>query len=288
MKQITIKIRDIKISNSRSFVLFGGINVLESYEISEIICEHFINITKKLKIPYVFKASFDKANRTHYKSYRGVGLKNGMKIFKKLKDKFNVLIMTDVHEREQVKIVKNFVDIIQIPAFLARQTDLIEEIAKSGMPINVKKPQFLSHEQVKYIIEKIRNFGNKKIILCERGNVFGYENLVVDMLGFNIIKVVSNGLPVIFDASHSLQKRNSKNKKSCSGRNWQIFNLSQSAICSRIAGLFVESYFNPEDAKCDGFSSLPIKELENFLQQIKKVDTLIKSFPEKRIGKVEF
>ncbi|OIV45805.1 3-deoxy-8-phosphooctulonate synthase, partial [Sodalis sp. TME1] len=207
MKQLVVNIGDIQVANDLPFVLFGGMNVLESRDLAMRICEHYVTVTEKLGIPYVFKASFDKANRSSIHSYRGPGLEEGMKIFAELKAQFGVKVITDVHEAGQAQSVADVVDVIQLPAFLARQTDLVEAMARTGAVINVKKPQFISPGQVGNIVDKFREAGNHQVILCDRGSNFGYDNLVVDMLGFNVMKQVSGGCPVIFDVTHALQTR---------------------------------------------------------------------------------
>ncbi|UAJ65633.1 3-deoxy-8-phosphooctulonate synthase [Candidatus Schneideria nysicola] len=277
MKNRIINIGNIKIANNLPFVLFGGLNVLESRDLAIRVCEHYINITQKLNIPYIFKASFDKANRSSIHSYRGPGLEKGIQIFEELKHIFQVKIMTDVHEINQIPYLSNIVDIIQLPAFLARQTDLITAMARSNIVINVKKPQFLSPEQVGNIIEKFRLYGNDKVILCERGSMFGYNNLIVDMLSFNIMKQVSGGYPVIFDVTHALQIRNTFDAIS-GGRRNQVNELARSGIAIGIAGIFIEAHPNPDLAKCDGPSALPLNKLEVLLNQIKAIDDLVKNF----------
>ncbi|MBX4180911.1 3-deoxy-8-phosphooctulonate synthase [Sodalis sp. CWE] len=279
MKHIIVNIGEIQVANNFPFVLFGGMNVLESCDLATQICEHYINVTEKLKIPFIFKASFDKANRSSIYSYRGPGLEKGMKIFSHLKKSFKVKIITDVHEPNQVKSVADVVDVIQIPAFLARQTDLVKAIAQTNAVINVKKPQFISPEQIGNVVEKFRGFGNHRLILCDRGSNFGYDNLVVDMLSFNIMKKISGGCPVIFDVTHALQIRNPHDVVS-GGRREQIYELARAAMAIGIAGLFIEAHPNPENAKCDGPSALPLIKLESLLQQIKAIDKLVKSFPE--------
>lgn len=207
MKQKVVSIGDIDVANDLPFVLFGGMNVLESRDLAMSICEHYVTVTQKLGIPYVFKASFDKANRSSIHSYRGPGLEEGMKIFEELKKTFGVKIITDVHEAAQAQPVSEVVDVIQLPAFLARQTDLVEAMAKTGAVINVKKPQFVSPGQMGNIVDKFKEGGNDQVILCDRGSNFGYDNLVVDMLGINVMKNVTGGHPVIFDVTHALQTR---------------------------------------------------------------------------------
>ncbi|UDG81317.1 2-dehydro-3-deoxyphosphooctonate aldolase [Candidatus Profftia lariciata] len=279
MKHKIVNIGDIQVANNLPFVLFGGMNVLESRDVAMRICEHYVNITQKLAIPYVFKASFDKANRTSIHSYRGPGLEKGISILQEIKQVFGVKTLTDVHTTEQVQYVANVVDIIQLPAFLARQTDLIETMAKTNIVINVKKPQFLSPSQMGNIVDKFQNYGNNKIILCERGVNFGYDNLVVDMLGFGVMKSVSKGNPIIFDVTHSLQCRDPFEITS-NGRRVQLIELARSGIAVGLAGLFIESHPDPIKALCDGPSALPINKLEPFLVQIKAIDDLVKSFPE--------
>lgn len=183
-----IKINEIEVANEKPFVLFGGINVLEDLDSTLHAAEHYVRVTEKLGIPLVFKASFDKANRSSVHSYRGVGLDEGMKIFARVKQAFGCPVITDVHEPYQCAPVAEVVDVLQLPAFLARQTDLVAAMAATGRIINVKKPQFLSPSQMKNIVEKFAEAGNKNVILCERGTQFGYDNLVVDMLGFGVMK----------------------------------------------------------------------------------------------------
>ena len=181
MEDKVVKLGNIEIANHNKFVLFGGMNVLESRDLAMKICEHYVKVTEKLNIPYVFKASFDKANRSSIFSFRGPGLDEGMKIFEEIKKTFNVPIITDVHENEQAAVVAEYVDVLQIPAFLARQTDLVAAIAKTGRVVNIKKPQFLSPSQMANVTKKFEECGNDKLLLCDRGSNFGYDNLVVDM-----------------------------------------------------------------------------------------------------------
>ncbi len=275
----SIKLNNFEIANDKPFVLFGGMNVLESRDMAMKVCEKYVEVTQKLGVPYVFKASFDKANRSSIHSYRGPGMDEGLKIFQELKDTFNVPIITDVHEIYQCKPVADVVDIIQLPAFLARQTDLVEAMARTGAIINVKKPQFLSPGQMGNIVEKIEECGNNKVILCDRGTNFGYDNLVVDMLGFGVMKKASKGSPVIFDVTHSLQCRDPFGAAS-GGRREQVTELARSGLAVGIAGLFLEAHPNPNKAKCDGPSALPLSALEPFVKQMKALDDLVKSFDE--------
>jgi 2-dehydro-3-deoxyphosphooctonate aldolase (KDO 8-P synthase) len=274
-----IKIGNIEVANDKPFVLFGGMNVLESKDLALKICEKYVEVTSKLGIPYVFKASFDKANRSSVFSYRGPGLDEGMIIFEEIKKTFAVPIITDVHEVSQASIVAEVADVLQIPAFLARQTDLVAAIAKTGKVINVKKPQFLSPSQMINVTRKIEECGNRNIMLCERGSNFGYDNLVVDMLGFGVMKKVCGDYPLIFDVTHSLQCRDSTGAAS-GGRRSQVSELARSGLAVGLAGLFLESHPHPDDAKCDGPSALPLDKLEPFLRQCKAIDELVKSFEE--------
>ncbi|MGR3808560.1 3-deoxy-8-phosphooctulonate synthase [Pasteurella testudinis] len=273
-----LKLDQLKISNNTAFTLFGGINVLEDLDSTLKACEQYVEVTTKLNIPFVFKASFDKANRSSIHSYRGVGLEEGMKIFAQVKKEFGVPVITDVHEPWQAEPVAEVVDVIQLPAFLARQTDLVHAMAKTGRVINIKKPQFLSPHQMGNIVEKFKEAGNDQLILCERGVNFGYDNLVVDMLGFGIMKKVSGNMPVIFDVTHSLQQREAGAAAS-GGRRNQVLDLALAGMATGLAGLFLESHPNPDQAKCDGPSALPLSLLEDFLVRVKAVDEVVKSFP---------
>lgn len=266
------------LKNDAPFTLFGGINVLESKDLAFQACEQYVRITEKLGIPYVFKASFDKANRSSIHSYRGPGLEEGLRIFEELKREFNVPVITDVHEPWQAAPVAEIVDVLQLPAFLARQTDLVAALAKTGKPINVKKPQFMSPHQMGNIVDKFREAGNDQIILCDRGTCMGYDNLVVDMLGFGVMKKVSGNCPVIFDVTHALQCRDPMGAAS-GGRRGQVAELARAGMAVGIAGLFIEAHPNPDEALCDGPSALAIAKLEPFLEQMKTIDDLVKSFP---------
>ncbi|KAF1019843.1 MAG: 2-dehydro-3-deoxyphosphooctonate aldolase [Paracidovorax wautersii] len=273
----TIHINDIAVDNAKPFVLFGGINVLESKDLALTAAEEYVRVTQKLGIPYVFKASFDKANRSSIHSYRGPGLEEGLKIFEAVKAEFGVPVITDVHEPWQAQPVAEVVDVLQLPAFLARQTNLVVALAKTGKVINIKKPQFLSPPQVGNIVDKFKEAGNEQIILCDRGTCLGYDNLVVDMLGFGVMKKVSGGLPVIFDVTHALQQREAGAAAS-GGRRAQVLDLARAGLALGIAGLFLEAHPDPAHAKCDGPSALPLDKLEPFLTQLKALDDLVKGF----------
>ena len=276
MSTITIT-PQIQVANNKPFVLFGGINVLESLDLALRSCEAYVQVTQKLGIPYVFKASFDKANRSSIHSYRGPGLEEGLKIFEAVKSRFGVPVITDVHEPWQCAPVAEVVDVLQLPAFLARQTDLVVALAKTGRVINIKKPQFLSPGQMQNIVEKFKEAGNEKLILCDRGTCMGYDNLVVDMLGFGVMKKTTGNLPVIFDVTHALQQREAGAAAS-GGRRAQVGDLARAGMAVGLAGLFLEAHPDPAQAKCDGPSALPLEQLEPFLAQIKAVDELVKSF----------
>lgn len=267
----------IKVDNAAPFVLFGGINVLESRDLAMRSCEEYVRVTQKLGIPYVFKASFDKANRSSIHSYRGPGLEEGMRIFEDVKKAFNVPVITDVHEVHQAQVVAEVADVLQLPAFLARQTDLVVALAKTNRVINIKKPQFLSPPQMLNIVEKFREAGNEQLILCDRGTCFGYDNLVVDMLGFGVMKKVCRNLPIIFDVTHALQQRDAMGAAS-GGRREQVADLARAGMGVGLAGLFLEAHPDPKNAKCDGPSALPLDKLEPFLAQLKALDDLVKSF----------
>ena len=273
----TVQIKDILVANDRPFTLFGGINVLEDLDSTLRAAQHYVRVTEKLGIPLVFKASFDKANRSSIHSYRGVGLEEGMKIFAAVKREFGCPVITDVHEPYQCAPVAEVCDVLQLPAFLARQTDLVAAMAATGAVINIKKPQFLSPAQMSNIVEKFHEAGNRQIILCERGTQFGYDNLVVDMLGFGVMKKTCGQAPIIFDVTHSLQQRESDATAS-GGRRAQVLDLALAGMATGLAGLFLESHENPNQARCDGPSALPLAQLEAFLQRVKAVDETVKSF----------
>ena len=273
----TVQIKDILVANDRPFTLFGGINVLEDLDSTLRAAQHYVRVTEKLGIPLVFKASFDKANRSSIHSYRGVGLDEGMKIFAAVKREFGCPVITDVHEPYQCAPVAEVCDVLQLPAFLARQTDLVAAMAATSAVINIKKPQFLSPAQMSNIVEKFHEAGNRQIILCERGTQFGYDNLVVDMLGFGVMKKTCGQAPIIFDVTHSLQQRESGAVAS-GGRRAQVLDLALAGMATGLAGLFLESHENPNQARCDGPSALPLAQLEVFLQRVKAVDETVKSF----------
>jgi len=274
----SVRLGAIEFGNERPFVLLGGINVLESKEFTLDVAGYYKNVCEKLGIPLVFKASYDKANRSSIHSYRGPGLKEGLAMLKAVKDTHGIPVITDVHSPDEANEAAEIADIIQLPAFLARQTDLVIAMANTGAVINIKKPQFLSPSQIKNIVDKFRECGNQQLLICERGSNFGYDNLVVDMLGFGVMKQSCEGLPLIFDVTHALQCRESGGAAS-GGRRSQVVELARSGMAVGLAGLFLESHPDPDQALCDGPSALPLEQLEPFLRQIKAVDDLVKGFP---------
>jgi 2-dehydro-3-deoxyphosphooctonate aldolase (KDO 8-P synthase) len=273
-----VSLGDISFANTAPFVLLGGVNVLESRDFALQVAEHYVEVCARLGIPYVFKASFDKANRSSIHSFRGPGLDEGLEILAAVKSAFSVPVISDVHSPEQAAPAAQVCDILQLPAFLARQTDLVAAMAATGAVINVKKPQFLSPSQMANVIEKIREGGNHRILLCERGSNFGYDNLVVDMLGFGVMKQACGGVPLIFDVTHALQCRDPMGAAS-GGRRSQLPELARAGMAVGLAGLFLEAHPDPDRALCDGPSALPLGQLETFLRQMKAVDDLVKSFP---------
>ena len=273
--QNTISVNDISLCNENSFVLIGGLNVLETKDLALKVAETFREITSRLQIPYIFKASFDKANRSSMDSFRGPGMEEGLRILEEVKQAFEISVLTDIHEPQQAEPAAEVADVLQLPAFLSRQTDLVSAFAKTKAVINIKKAQFLSPEEMGNIIKKFEVSGNKKLILCERGTSFGYNNLVVDMLGFKVMKKF--GYPLVFDVTHSLQIPGGLGN-SAAGRRESILELGLAGLSQKIAGLFLEAHPDPDKALCDGPSALRLDQLEPFLEQMKAVDELVKSF----------
>jgi 2-dehydro-3-deoxyphosphooctonate aldolase (KDO 8-P synthase) len=274
-EQKIIQVGNLQVSNPLPFTLFGGINVLESRELALEVAFIYKEITSKLGIPYIFKASFDKANRSSIHSFRGPGLSKGLEILAEIKETYQVSIISDIHEPEQAKPAAEVIDVLQLPAFLCRQTDLVVALAETGKPINVKKAQFLAAHEMGHIIKKFKEAGNEKILLCERGSSFGYNNLVVDPLNFGIMK--RTGCPVVFDVTHSLQIPGGRSE-SADGRRQSVSELMLAGMSQGIGGLFLESHPNPGEAKCDGPCALPLDKLEAFLIQAKAIDDLVKGF----------
>ena len=278
MTDKTVSLGDITFDNSAPFILLGGVNVLESRDFALKVAEHYVEVCTRLGIPYVFKASFDKANRSSIHAFRGPGLEEGLSILGEVKKTYGVPVITDVHQPAQAAPVDEDCDILQLPAFLARQTDLVEAMAITGSIINIKKPQFLSPSQMSNVAEKFVECGNSRILLCERGSNFGYDNLVVDMLGFGVMKQTCGDSPIIFDVTHALQCRDPGGAAS-GGRRSQVAELARAGMAVGLAGLFLEAHPEPDKALCDGPSALPLAQLEPFLTQVKAVDDLVKSQP---------
>ncbi len=275
-EQKTIDVTGVPVANDRPFVLFGGMNVLESRQLALEIAAAYKEVAAKLGIPYVFKASFDKANRSSITSFRGPGLEKGLEIFAEIKQTHGVPVITDVHEPAQAAPAAEVIDVLQLPAFLCRQTDLVVALAETGKPVNVKKAQFLAAHEMGHIISKFAEAGNEQVILCERGSSFGYNNLVVDPLNFGIMK--RTGCPVIFDVTHALQIPGGRSD-SAGGRRQAVSELMLAGMSQGIAGLFLESHPDPANAKCDGPCALPLDKLEPFLAQAKAMDDLVKGLP---------
>ena len=273
-----IQLGDITFANDRRFALLGGVNVLEDLDFALRCAGHYKQVCERLGIPLVFKASYDKANRSSIHSFRGPGLEAGLQILQAVKDTLGIPVITDVHSPEEAKAAAKVADIIQLPAFLARQTDLVRAMAETGAVINIKKPQFLSPEQMRNIVDKFRECGNEQLLICERGTNFGYDNLVVDMLGFGVMKRTCDDLPLIFDVTHALQCRDPGGAAS-GGRRSQVVDLAKAGMAVGLAGLFLEAHPDPNQARCDGPSALPLDQLEPFLTQVKAIDDLVKSQP---------
>ena len=269
-----MKINNQEISNEKKLTVFGGVNVIESDELLFQVAEKFKEVSEKFNFNYVFKASFDKANRSSLDSFRGPGLDKGLESLQKVKEKFELPIITDIHEPVQAEAVAQVCDVIQIPAFLCRQTDLIVAASKTKKIINIKKPQFSSAKEMFHAVKKCNAAGNDDVILCERGNIFGYNNLVVDTLNFQILK--QNGNPVFFDVTHSLQQPGML-EKSTGGRGQYVFELAKAGVSQNIAGLFLETHPDPNEAKCDGPCALKLSELEGFMQKIIALDEFVKN-----------
>lgn len=278
MTDQTVTLGDIRFDNSAPFVLLGGVNVLESRDFALSVAEQYVAVCRELDIPYVFKASYDKANRSSIHSFRGPGLEEGLSILAEVKATFDVPIITDVHTPDEAAPAAEVADIIQLPAFLARQTDLVAAMAATGAIINVKKPQFLSPSQMANVADKFAECGNNRILLCERGSNFGYDNLVVDMLGFGVMKEACGNAPLVFDVTHALQCRDPGGAAS-GGRRRQVAELARAGMSTGLSSLFLEAHPDPDNALCDGPSALPLDQLEPFLTQVKAVDDLVKSLP---------
>ena len=270
---MSIQLYGFEIGNDSPLTVMGGVNVLENEDLVMRVAESFKEATEKNKINWIFKGSFDKANRSSIDSFRGPGLEEGLEILQKVKEHFNVPIITDIHEPNQAVPVSNVADILQIPAFLCRQTDLVIAAAKTGAVIQFKKPQFLSAIEMQNVAKKCESAGNSKILMCERGNAFGYNNLVVDMLNFQVLKDID--YPVIFDVTHSLQLPGGLGN-AAGGRRDLFLPLAKSGLAQKIAGLFIEAHTNPDEAKCDGPCAINTTKIGPYLSELKALDNLIK------------
>jgi 2-dehydro-3-deoxyphosphooctonate aldolase (KDO 8-P synthase) len=263
----TLKVGNIEVNNN-IFTLIAGPCVIESEAQVMEVASKMKDITGLLGIPFIFKSSFDKANRTSITSYRGPGITEGLRILKKVKDELGVPIVTDIHEPYQAKIAAEGVDMLQIPAFLCRQTDLLVAAAETGLPVNIKKAQFLSAKDMKNVITKVEESGNEEILLCERGNTFGYNNLVVDMT--NIMEMKKFGYPVVFDATHSVQKPGG-NGMSTGGNREYVEYLAKAALAVGADALFMEVHQDPDHALSDGPNMVKLDDIEVMLKKLIKV-----------------
>ena len=270
----SLKLNNFNIGNLETMTLMGGVNVLESDSIVMNVAEKFAESTRDNNINWIFKGSYDKANRSSISSFRGPGIEEGLRMLEKVKSQFNVPVITDIHEPSQAEQVAEVSDVIQIPAFLCRQTDLVVAAAKTKKIIQFKKPQFLSAIEMKNVIEKCSQAGNSKIILCERGNSFGYNNLIVDMINFQIMKDLN--VPVIFDATHSLQLPGGLGH-AADGRREYLLPLAKAGLSQGIAGLFIEAHPDPDNAKCDGPCAISSDEISKVVSQLAALDDFIKN-----------
>lgn len=276
MEQKIVKVGNVEISNRLPFALVCGPCQIESKQHSIDICGEMIKITKELNIPYIFKASFDKANRSSISGARGVGFDKGMETFDEIKKLYNnIPIVTDVHEAHQCAEVAKHVDMLQIPAFLCRQTDLVVAAAKTGKVVNIKKGQFLAPEDMKNAVKKCFDAGNENVCLTERGTSFGYHTLVVDMGGFSVM-AKTTGCPVIFDATHSVQKPGGLGTSTGGNRELAPV-LARAAIATGIGGLFIETHENPDKALSDGPNTIALKDMKNILSYLKEYDAITKA-----------
>ena len=270
----SLKLNNFNIGNLETMTLMGGVNVLESDSIVMNVADKFAESTRNLNVNWIFKGSYDKANRSSISSFRGPGIEEGLRMLEKVKSQFHVPVITDIHEPSQAEQVAEVADVIQIPAFLCRQTDLVVAAAKTKKIIQFKKPQFLSATEMKNVIEKCSQAGNSKIILCERGNSFGYNNLIVDMINFQIMKELD--VPVIFDATHSLQLPGGLGH-AADGRREYLLPLARAGLSQCIAGLFIEAHPDPDNAKCDGPCAISSDEIPKVVSQLADLDDFIKN-----------
>ncbi len=268
----------VAIGNQLPLVVIGGINVLESLELALEVGEAFQKACQHLGLGYVFKASFDKANRTSANSYRGPGIEHGLQMLQQVKNQLKVPVLTDVHEPAQVLAAAKVCNVLQLPAFLARQTDMVSALAHSGVPVHIKKPQFLAPTQMGPLVQKFEAYGCRDLVLCERGSCFGYDNQVVDLLGLGVMRKVSGNKPISVDITHALQCRGSGEAQS-GGRRQQALELGKAVVASGIAAIFLEAHPHPDQALCDGPSALPSGLIGSFLEQLAAIDQLVKKQP---------
>ena len=268
-----ISIDDVKIGGNRPLVLIAGPCVIENELTALRAAERLMTICNAVDMPLIFKASFDKANRTSANSFRGVGLREGLRILGKVKESLEIPVLSDVHSIEQVQPAAEVLDVIQIPAFLCRQTDLVVAVAKTGKVVNIKKGQFLAPWDMENAVGKAESAGNERIILTERGVSFGYNNLVVDMRSFPIMR--ATGFPVVFDATHSVQLPGGQGGSSGGQREFVEY-LARGAVATGIDGVFMEVHENPDKALCDGPNSIKLDDLADMLKQLKAIDAIVK------------
>lgn len=269
----TIEISNVKLGGKLPFVLIAGPCVIENEKITRSIAQSIKDITDRVKVPFIFKASYDKANRTSIDSFRGPGLEGGMKILRRIKKDFNLPVLSDVHSVEEIDMAADVLDVLQIPAFLCRQTDLLVKAGKSKRVVNIKKGQFLSPYDINQAIKKIESTGNKRILLTERGSSFGYNNLVSDFRSIPIMQ--ETGYPVVFDATHSVQQPGGLGNKT-GGKSEFIPLLAKCSIVAGANAVFMEVHPNPQKALSDGPNMLNLKSLENLLKLLKQIDQVVK------------
>lgn len=269
-----MQLLDFKVGDQYPFFLIAGPCVIESEALVMEVADYMYGLTQRLGIPYIFKASFDKANRSSARSFRGLGLAQGLAILQKVKDRFGLPVLTDVHEDTPIEAVAEVVDVLQTPAFLCRQTNFLLRVARTGKPVNIKKGQFLAPWDMEQVVQKAKSTGNEQILVCERGVSFGYNNLVSDMRSLEILR--RTGCPVVYDATHSVQLPGGQGDTSGGQREF-IAPLARAAIAVGISGLFMETHPRPEEALSDGPNSWPLQEMEPLLKSLMAIDRIVKS-----------
>ncbi|WP_226681943.1 3-deoxy-8-phosphooctulonate synthase [Sutcliffiella horikoshii] len=274
-KTNVVKVKDIKIGGNNEFVLIAGPCAIESESLVMETADRLVEITNRLNIPFIFKSSFDKANRTSINSFRGSGLEKGLEILDKVKTEYKIPVITDIHLPEQAQTVSEVADVLQIPAFLCRQTDLIEAAAKTNKPVNIKKAQFLAAWDMVNVKNKMFESGNNQLLLCERGTSFGYNNLVVDMT--SLIELRKIGQPVVYDGTHSVQKPGGKGTSTGGNREY-VESLSKAAVAIGIDSLFIETHPDPDNALSDGPNMVKLDNMEEMLKKLKEIDSITKQY----------